>query len=219
MSVRKKDKPSLYTKIEEHNLLRQYDLLSNCIEIGLEKGIEAFDKYTLWALNYAAVANIAQMGGRYREDPISVGNHRTPHFKDVPNHMDRFFSLIHENWTIVDHPTLLPAYALWRLNWIHPFVEGNGRTARAACYYLICMKQGRLLPGKKTVPERIKESRDAYIAALQAADGAWDEGRYDVTQLAVYLEGLLQEQLSEANAEAGAEASVSENSLPKQSSN
>jgi Fic family protein len=219
MSVRKKDNPSLYSKIEEHNLLRQYDLLSNCIEIGLEKGIEAFDKYTLWALNYAAVANIAQMGGRYREDPISVGNHRTPHFKDVPNHMDRFFSLIHENWTIVDHPTLLPAYALWRLNWIHPFVEGNGRTARAACYYLICMKQGRLLPGKKTVPERIKESRDAYIAALQAADGAWDEGRYDVTQLAVYLEGLLQEQLSEANAEAGAEASVSENSLPKQSSN
>ncbi len=76
MSVRKKDNPSLYTKIEEHNLLRQYDLLSNCIEIGLERGIEAFDKYTLWALNYAAVANIAQMGGRYREDPISVGNHR-----------------------------------------------------------------------------------------------------------------------------------------------
>lgn len=211
MSVRKKDNPSLYTKIEEHNLLRQYDLLSNCIEIGLEKGIEAFDKYTLWALNYAAVANIAQMGGRYREDPISVGNHRTPHFKDVPNHMDRFFSLIHENWTIVDHPTLLPAYALWRLNWIHPFVEGNGRTARAACYYLICMKQGRLLPGKKTVPERIKENRDSYIAALQAADGAWDEGRYDVTQLAVYLEGLLQEQLSEANAEAEAP----ENAPPK----
>lgn len=211
MSVRKKDNPSIYTKIEEHNLLRQYDLLSNCIEIGLEKGIEAFDKYTLWALNHAAVANIAQMGGRYREDPISVGNHRTPHFKDVPNHMDRFFSLIHENWTIVDHPTLLPAYALWRLNWIHPFVEGNGRTARAACYYLICMKQGRLLPGKKTVPERIKESRDSYIAALQAADSAWDEGRYDVTQLAVYLEGLLQEQLSEANA--------SENTLPEQSSN
>ena len=63
--------------------------------------------------------------------------------------MDQFFSLIHENWTIIDHPTGLAAYALWRLNWIHPFVEGNGRTARAACYYLICMKAGRLLPGKK----------------------------------------------------------------------
>jgi hypothetical protein len=53
MSVREKDDPSPYYKIQEQNLLRQYDLLSNCIEIGLKKDIEAFDKYTLWALNYA----------------------------------------------------------------------------------------------------------------------------------------------------------------------
>jgi hypothetical protein len=99
MSVREKDNPELYTRIQEQNLLRQYDLLSNCIEIGLQKGIEAFDKYTLWALNYVAVANIAQFGGRYREEPIYVGNHKPPHFKDVPDLMDRFFSLIHENWT------------------------------------------------------------------------------------------------------------------------
>jgi hypothetical protein len=59
----------LYARIQEQNLLRQYDLLSNCIEIGLAKGIEFFDKYTLWALNYAAVANISQFGGRYREEP------------------------------------------------------------------------------------------------------------------------------------------------------
>jgi len=70
MSVREKDNPDLYNRIQEQNLLRQYDLLANCIEIGLEKGIEAFDKYTLWALNYAAVANLAQFGGRYREEPI-----------------------------------------------------------------------------------------------------------------------------------------------------
>jgi len=64
VSVREKDNPALFAKIQEQNLLRQYDLLSNCIEIGFEKGIESFDKYTLWALNYAAVANISQFGGR-----------------------------------------------------------------------------------------------------------------------------------------------------------
>ena len=149
MSVREKDDPAFFARVQEQNLLRQYDLLTNCIEIGLSKGIEAFDKYTLWALNYTAVANIAQFGGRYREQPIYVGNHRPPHFKEVSHIMDQFFSLIHENWEIQDHPTLLPAYALWRLNWIHPFVEGNGRTARAACYYLICLRNGSLLPGKK----------------------------------------------------------------------
>jgi Fic family protein len=111
--------------------------------------------------------------------------------------MDRFFSIVHENWTIVDHPTMLPAYTLWRLCWIHPFVEGNGRTARAACYFLICLKQGRLLPGKKTVPERIRENRVPYYAALHAADVAWEAGQLDVSSLADYLGALLKAQLED----------------------
>jgi Fic family protein len=197
VSVREKDNPALFAKIQEQNLLRQYDLLSNCIEIGLEKGIEAFDKYTLWALNYAAVANIAQFGGRYREEPIYVGSHIPPHFKDVSNDMDRFFSVIHENWTTMTHPTQLPAYALWRLNWVHPFIEGNGRTARAACYYLICMRHGQLLPGRKIVPERIRENRGPYYAALRSADQAWAEGHFNVSTLAKYLGELLKAQLTD----------------------
>lgn len=197
MSVRKTDNPQLFQKVNEQNLLRQYDLLTNCIEIGLEKGIESFDKYTLWGLNYAAVVNIAQFGGRFREQPIYVGNHIPPHFKDVPNLMDQFISVVHENWDISTHPTSLPAYALWRLNWIHPFVEGNGRTARAACYHLMCLRYGGLIPGKKIVPERIRENREPYYAALQAADHAWAEGHFDVSVLAKYLEGLLKAQLTD----------------------
>jgi Fic family protein len=200
MSVREKDKPELFKRIQEKNLLRQYDLLENCIEIGLETGIEAFDKYTLWALNYAAVANIAQFGGRFREEPVYVGKHIPPRFEEVPHLMDLFFSFIHENWTVKgfgDSPTALAAYALWRLNWIHPFVEGNGRTARAACYYLICMKNGAMLPGKKIVPERIRENRQPYYDALKAADLAWHQGHIDVSVMADYLDGLLFGQITE----------------------
>jgi Fic family protein len=92
---------------------------------------------------------------------------------------------------------VLPAYVLWRLNWIHPFIEGNGRTARAACYYLICLRHGALLPGKKTVPERIREDRQPYYAALKAADQHWANGQFNVNALAEYLAGLLLAQLSE----------------------
>lgn len=112
--------------------------------------------------------------------------------------MDRFFSVIHENWTIIDHPTTLAAYTLWRLNWIHPFVEGNGRTARAACYYVLCLKQGQLLPGKKIVPERIRENRKPYYAALKSADVAWEDGHFDVSELSKYLSELLKQQLADA---------------------
>ena len=197
MSVREADNPELFKRIQEQNLLRQYDLLTNCIEIGLEKGIESFDKYTLWALNASAVANIAQFGGRFREDPIYVGKHVPPHWRVVPNEIDRCIATIHENWTISKSPTTLAAYVLWRLNWIHPFVEGNGRTARAACYYLLCMKYGALIPGKKIVPERIREDRQPYYAALKQADVRWEEGHFDVSALSAYLESLLKAQLSE----------------------
>lgn len=114
--------------------------------------------------------------------------------------MDQFISFIHENWF---HGTSTPlaAYGLWRLNWIHPFVEGNGRTARATCYYLLCAKEGRLLPGRRIVAERIRESRDQYYTALQAADKAWDDGNFDLSQMEGYLATLLTEQLEEANAE------------------
>lgn len=109
MAVREADDPVLFARIQEQNLLRQYDLLTNCVEIVLAKGIDAFDKYMLWSLNAAAVANIAQFGGRFRNQPIYVGNHIPPHFKDVPNLVDEFISVIHENWGIVTHPTILPA--------------------------------------------------------------------------------------------------------------
>ena len=198
MSIRERDDKALFDQVQEQNLLRQYDLLSNCIDIGLKKGIEFFDKYTLWSLNAAAVTNIAQFGGRYREEPIYVGSHVPPHFKQVPDLMDRCLSVIHENWSNDENPITLPAYVLWRLNWIHPFVEGNGRTARAACYYLICLKYGGYLPGQKIVPERMRENRQPYYDALKAADEAWESGHFDVSVLTDYLSGLVKEQLIEA---------------------
>lgn len=197
MSIREQHEPELLKKIQERNLLRQYDLLTDCIEIGLTHGIEFFDKYTLWSLNAAAVANIAQFGGRYREEPILVGDHVPPHHREVSHLMDMCLSLIHENWQGADQSMALPAFVLWRMNWIHPFVEGNGRTARAASYYLICMAYGDILPGKMIVPERIRDNRQPYYKALAAADRAWEEGHYNVSELRRYLEQLVKEQLAE----------------------
>jgi len=188
--------PDLFDRVQEQNLNRQYELLTNCIEIGLKKGVICFDKYLLWALNHVAVANISQFGGRFRREPIYVGDHKPPHFNEVDDWMDRFISTVQENWYIWT-PTELAAYALWRLNWIHPFIEGNGRTARAACYYVLCVRSGALLHGRKIVPERIRETPDDYEAALKAADCAWDAGNLDFTEMEDYLAGLVQAQLED----------------------
>jgi Fic family protein len=198
MIVSEGDERELFDRVQEKNLIRQYDLLTNCIEIGLIQGHAALDKYTLWALNHVAIANISQFGGRFRQEPIYVGSHVPPHFKDVPELMDRFISTIHENWfnwTVTE----LAAYGLWRLNCIHPFIEGNGRTARATCYYLLCVKSKSLLPGKRIVPERIRDDRTGYVNGLIAADRAWHEGNLDFSVLEAYLARLLEAQLRDTD--------------------
>lgn len=101
MFILEQEDGELFDRIQEQNLNRQYELLTNCIEIGLKKGAISFDKYLLWALNHVAVANISQFGGRFRREPIYVGNHRPPHYKDVDDWMDRFISTIQENWYMV----------------------------------------------------------------------------------------------------------------------
>jgi len=112
--------------------------------------------------------------------------------------MDTCLSVVHENWkTPHDHPLTLPAYVLWRMNWNHLFIEGNGRTARAACYYLICLQYGALLLGRKIVPERIRENRQPYYEALRMADHQWEAGHFDVSALVEYLSELVKAQLSE----------------------
>ncbi len=197
MLVLEGEDPELFARLQEKNLARQYDLLTAFVEIGLKQGPTALDKYALWALNHVAVAGISQFGGRFREQPIYVGNHIPPHFKEVPDLMDQFISFIHENWFNLSS-TQLAAYGLWRLNWVHPFIEGNGRTARATCYYLLCVREGRLLPGRKIVPERIRETRGSYVEALRAADRAWDQGQFDINEMESYLADLLAQQLQEA---------------------
>src|SRR3546814_1588452 len=78
-----------------------------------------------------------------------------------------------------------------------PFIEGNGTTYCAACYFLLCVRSGDLLPGLKIVPERIKEDRDGYERALFAADRAWDNGHLDFSVMEDYLATLLQAQLAD----------------------
>ena len=195
MIVIEKQDETLYARVQERNLIRQYDLLTNCVEIGLQQGHTSFEKYVLWALNHVAVAGISQFGGRFREEPIYVGNHIPPHFQSVPELMDRFISFIHENWDNLT-PAQIAGYGLWRLNWIHPFIEGNGRTARAVCYYLLCVRTGSLLPGLKIVPERIRESRIQYVEALREVDRHWDAGNLELAPMEAYIAGLLEAQLS-----------------------
>jgi Fic family protein len=64
----------------------------------------------------------------------------------------------------------LSAYTMWRLNWIHPFSDGNGRTSRIFSYILLSVKFGQYIPETMTIPDQIVANRKPYFEALESAD-------------------------------------------------
>ena len=93
-------------------------------------------------------------------------------------------------------PIEAAAFVLWRLAWIHPFGGGNGRTARAVSYLVLCSRLGFEPAGAPVLPERIMRERARYLAALADADAAFrDASVIDVTALVELLNDLLIEQL------------------------
>jgi Fic family protein len=140
--------------------------------------------------------------GEFRDGPVVVtdGNgsivHKPPPDDEVPSHIDRFFDDLVKSWPSKT-PQEIGAFCLWMINWVHPFKNGNGRSARAFCYACLCLKIGFVLPGTKTVIDLIMEQRDDYYAALRVADNAYDaNAEPDLAPMIEFVDRLLFEQLS-----------------------
>jgi len=104
---------------------------------------------------------------------------------------------VNDNWK-KKSPVHLSAYVLWRLNWIHPFTDGNGRTSRAVSYLVLCVGLGYRLPGSKTIPEQIADEKTPYYEALEVADEGFEKARFpDLKAMEKLIEGLLAKQLVE----------------------
>jgi Fic family protein len=123
----------------------------------------------------------------------------------VPEEVSHLCDYVNENWG-AKGAVHLGAYVLWRLNWIHPFADGNGRTARAISYVVLSVKLDSILPGTPTIPDQIAEDKRPYYQALEAADIIWKEkGIVDVGELEKLLNGMLAKQLLNAATEAAGE--------------
>jgi len=99
-------------------------------------------------------------------------------------------------------PIHLAAYLLWRINWIHPFDDGNGRTARAASYAILCILLGYELPGIHTIPEHLSDDKRPYYKALEDADEAWKNKHLNVSRLEDLLNDALVKQLLQVHEKA-----------------
>jgi Fic family protein len=188
-----------YQKLAVENLDRQYSFLQSIVDASLSLSQPMLSIEVIKALNYHAISCLHVSAGEFRPGEVTVGTYRPPLHFQVPALMQMFTNQVNRFWDTLD-PVTTAALVLWRLNHIHPFVNGNGRTARVTSYYVLCLKAGGWLPGTKLMPERIVERRPDYVAALQAVDASFDAGALDLAPLHSLISSLLDEQLNEAGA-------------------
>ena len=150
---------------EAANTLLQHDRMVELIEEDI-RGSAPFRlrPHVIQELNRISIRKIETEAGRWRDTPMQIGGsgHDPPPATDVPRYVDEMCDYVNDNWD-TKSALHLAAYVMWRLNWIHPFIDGNGRTTRAVSYYVLCSKLNFYFPGVTTIPEFIGQRQATLL--------------------------------------------------------
>ncbi len=124
-----------------------------------------FSEYILKQIHSLVLHGIdRENAGKYRTVPVLIAGskHTPPQPYEVPSLMEQYFGFYAQNKAIL-HPVVLSAEMHERLVTIHPFIDGNGRTARLVMN-LILLQNGFPL----AIIGGDYETRMAYYDALES---------------------------------------------------
>jgi Fic family protein len=206
--------PEEIARREAENGLRQFNLALEIIRSYVKDEGRPFRLRSslILQLHQAALDGLHPLAGTWRNTSVKIGGsaHQPPEAAFVSEEIELMCDYVNENWSSKSAVHLC-AYVLWKLNWIHPFSDGNGRTARAVAYVVLSAKLDSLLPGSPSIPEQIAGNKEPYYHALEAADSNLKSGEINVGDLEEMLEGMLATQLLNAAKEASGETSLATN--------
>ena len=101
---------------------------------------------------------------RFFDVKIQGSTHIPPSHTEVKKHLFNFFKWYNTNKNKL-HPFELAALVHAKLTWVHPFEDGNGRTARAVMNFILIKKGFPMF----FIPF---EKREEYYKSLEIADNA-----------------------------------------------
>jgi Fic family protein len=194
-------------QLEVDNDFRQVDLAFDVIKTFLEPDRPFALRPTLiQQLQKVAIEGIVRYPGEWRtgQATIEKSKHVPPPAHLVSFLVQEMCDYVNDNWheKTAFH---LSAYVMWRLNWVHPFADGNGRTSRICSYVVLCTRLNTLLPGSPTIFQQIQADRTTYFRALEHADAAFEAGQVDVSEMESVLRNMLAKQLLSVIEQAGGE--------------
>ena len=148
---------------------------------------DSFDwqEATIRAINSTVMHNLPMDHlGRYREVPVTVGGvYQAPEALAIPALMRSLVAWLRES---DDHPLVRVALLHLNLVAIHPFEDGNGRTARVLST-LELMRAGVRVPELLSVETHLSAHRDEYFERLRTTIGpAYQPDRHAATEWVDY---------------------------------
>lgn len=190
---------------EALNGLRQYDAGIALAQTAIDRRVPfRLRLHHILSLQREALQGISSYAGNFRPAGVEIegSKHSPPGAHLVAELTEDLCQYVNDNWESAT-ALHLSAYVMWRLNWIHPFADGNGRTSRIVSYLVLCTKIGAVLGGLPTIPDQIVENRQPYFRALDAADEAWENGSIDLSAMEALIGALLAKQLVQLYKSAG----------------
>lgn len=134
----------------------------------------------------------SDQAGKYRSSQVVVKNSKTgeisfrpPEAKDVPRLTKEFFSWISGEQFSDTHPVLAAGIVHYVLAYIHPFVDGNGRTARALAT-MVLFTRGYDIKKFFSLEEYFDRNAKRYYETLQ--DVSNQKAQFADKDLTVWLE-------------------------------
>lgn len=155
------DRP-LKDEVEARSLANATEYLYSLID-----GREPLTKRTLLEIHGLILEGIPNInGGQFRREDVQIKNsdHKPPSFLTVESHVDLLFQWMNRN-AHKYQPLVMASILHHWLTWIHPFSDGNGRTARLFLDFYLLQK------GYPEVIVKISDRDDYYDSLILADSG------------------------------------------------
>jgi Fic family protein len=198
--------PDEKARKEAENGIRQFNSAMETVRQSILQPEKQFrlTQSVILELHQKALEGIHPLAGTYRNSAVTIGksSHVPPKHTEVADYVAEMCAYVNSHWEDRS-PIHLAAYILWRVNWIHPFADGNGRTARIVSYVVLSIRLNSVLPGDPTIPDQIAADKNPYYVKLEDADAACERGELRIASMEDMLEKMLEVQLKNAKEAAG----------------
>ena len=172
----------------EQMILNNYTTMQHLVTHSQQPLSEETLLYIHQLITHKTLDNPSEEGAFRQNNEIHVVNfsnneivHTPPEYTEIPTLIGELCAFFNTNTHPFIHPLIKACILHFMIGFIHPFVDGNGRTARAIFYWYL-LKEGYWLTEYLSISRMIKQSKGQYEKAYLYTEA--DD--YDLTYFLSY---------------------------------